>query len=100
MNLKSYCDNVEIELIGWKEKLVDVVRKADKLPTGDKEKVVPMIQDLHMVVEELGDRIDKLEKECPTEWNPRKVEIEGRMSKLRDNWRSIWDTMSGADIGG
>ena len=100
MDLRSYCDNVEIELAGWKAKIYDVIRKTDKLPTGDKEKVVPMIQDLHMIVEELSDRIGKLEKECPTEWDPHRTEIEGTMSQMRDRWESAWEQMSGADIGG
>ncbi len=100
MDLRSYCDNVEIELAGWKAKIYDVIRKTDKLPTGDKEKVVPMIQDLHIIMEELTSRIDSLEKECPTEWDPHRTEIEGKMSQLRDNWKLAWDAMSGADIGG
>ncbi len=100
MDIQSYCDNVGTELIGWKSKLYDVVQKFDKLPTGDKEKLVPEVNDLHMILEELTERIQKLEKECPTEWDPHREKIEGVMSKLRDRWESAWDTMSGADIGG
>lgn len=100
MDLRSYCDNVQIELTGWKARVYDVVRRLDNLHTEDKEKVFPMIQDLHMIVEELSDRIDKLEKECPTEWSPHRTEIEGTMSQLRDRWKSAWKEISAGDIGG
>jgi pyruvate formate lyase activating enzyme len=100
MDVKSYCDTAQIELNGWKAKIYDVIRKTDKLSTGEKEKVVPMIQDLHIVVEELAERIDKLNKECPTEWNPQKKDIEGRMSQLRDNWKALWGQIAPGDIGG
>lgn len=100
MDIQSYCDNVGIELTGWKARLYDVVRKFDNLNTSQKEKVAPIVQDLHMTLQELSDRIDKLARECPTEWNPKKSEIEGIMSNLRDGWESAWDTMSGADVGG
>ena len=100
MDVKSYCDTAQIELSGWKAKIYDVIRKTDKLSTGEKEKVVPMIQDLHMIVEELDERIDRLNKECPTEWNPQKKDIEGQMSNLRDNWESVWGQIAAGDIGG
>ena len=41
MDVKSYCDSLTIELTGWKAKVYDIVRKLDKMSSGDKEKVVP-----------------------------------------------------------
>ena len=100
MDLKSYCDNLNIELTGWKAKVSDVVRKLDKVSTGDKEKVVPMVNELHMVVEELSDRISRLEKECPTQWAPDKIELEGKFSQLKTKWEGVWQNVSPADFGG
>ena len=63
--------------------LGDVVRKLDKISTGDKEKVVPEVNELHIILEELGDRIEKLKKECPTSWAPDRTEIENKIGYLR-----------------
>jgi hypothetical protein len=75
MDVKSYCDSLSIELTGWKAKVYDIVRKLDKMSSGDKEKVIPEVNELHMIIEELDDRIDLLEKECPTEWEPERIEL-------------------------
>ncbi len=100
MDVQDYCKNVEIELVGWKAKLYDVVRKADKMYTGQKEKVVPLIGDMQIMLEELENRVKTLEKECPTKWSPQQNDIEGRMTSLRDRWTDMWGKVSMGDIGG
>ena len=76
MELKDYCQNVEIELVGWKAKLYYVVRKIDKLGTAERGKILPNVEDLHILLEDMESRILQLEKECPTEWNPIRKEVE------------------------
>lgn len=98
MDVKDYCENLSVELTGWKAKMYDVVRKLDKVSTGDKEKVVPEINELHMVIDELTDRIEKLRKECPTNWNP--DELNEKAEGLRIKLDDVWDTVSPSDIGG
>jgi predicted nuclease with TOPRIM domain len=100
MDVKSYCDSLNIELAGWKAKVYDVVRKLDKVSSGDKQKVVPMVNELHMVIEELTDRIDKLKKECPTHWAPERIELDGKFSQLKTKWEDVWQNVSPADFGG
>ena len=48
MHVRDYCDNVSAELMGWKVKMYDVMRKLDKVSSGDKEKVQPYLNDIHM----------------------------------------------------
>ena len=67
---RDYCDNVSTELSGWKEKVLEVVDKLDHMSTGEKEKVVNEVFALHMIVEELNDRIDGLRKFCDINWKP------------------------------
>ncbi len=100
MEVESYCDSLNIELTGWKAKVYDVVRKLDKVSSGDKEKVVPMVNELHMIIEELSDRSDRLKKECPTQWEPEKIEMDGKFSQLETHWREVWQNVSPADFGG
>jgi len=89
MDVNTYCDNLAIELTGWKAKVYDIVRKMDKMSSGDKEKVVPEVNELHMIIEELDDRVERLKKECPTEWEPDKIEIEGRTTRLQTIWNGV-----------
>lgn len=100
MDTQAYCDNLVEELTGWKGKMYDVVRKLDKVSTGDKQKVVPMVNELHMILEELDDRVERLKRECPTEWEPEKIEIENKFHTLGEKWQEVWHNVSPADIGG
>ncbi len=100
MDVKDYCSNLTIELLGWKAKVYDVVRKLDKMSTGDKEKVAPEVNELHIILEELSDRIEKLKKECPTSWAPERTDIETKVGYLRTKLDKVWDTISPSDIGG
>jgi hypothetical protein len=76
MDVQDYCKGMETEMTAWKAKLYDVVRKVDSLGSADKEKILPNVEDLHMFLEEMTDRIEKLKTECPSDWSPDKKEIE------------------------
>lgn len=89
MDVNSYCDNMAVELTGWKAKVYDTVRKLDKMSSGDKEKVVPEVNELHMIIEELDDRIERLKKECPVEWEPDKIELERKTTQLKTIWGNV-----------
>lgn len=100
MDVKDYCGAMSTELTAWKAKMYDVVRKLEKLGTAERGKILSNVEDMHMVIEELDQRIDNLNKECPTEWSPQRAQIEGKMSSLRDDWQSVWGQISAGDIGG
>lgn len=86
MHVRDYCDNVSAELMGWKVKMYDVMRKLEKVPSGDKEKVQPYLNDIHMILETLNDRIAQLRTECPTEWDPQKKEVDEVLGKIQVRW--------------
>ena len=98
--VQSYCDNVVTELSVWKAKIYDVVRRIDKLSSGDKEKVSPQVNDLHIFIEELEARIGRLRTECPTDWNPDQIEIETKMRDMETTWKDVWQDVSPGDVGG
>ena len=98
--VNNYCDNLVTELSVWKAKIYDVVRRIDKLSSGDKEKVSPQVNDLHIFIEEFEDRIDRLRTECPTDWKPDQIDIEAKMTKLQTTWKDLWQNVSPGDIGG
>jgi hypothetical protein len=86
MDVKDYCKNMEAEMTTWKAKLYDVMRNFDKLGTSEREKVLPNIEDLHIYLEEMTDRVDKLKNECPTDWSPIKKEIDGGTIDMRGKY--------------
>ena len=91
MDIQSYCENACIELTGWKLKLADIVRRLDDLPSGDKEKVISEVNDMHILIEEFNDRIQRLMKECLVQWEPDNMELEGKVSRIKTIWKSEAD---------
>jgi hypothetical protein len=82
---------METELFAWKAKLYDVMRKFDKLGTAEREKVLPNIEDLHIFLEEMSDRVEKLKFECPTDWSPIKKEIEEGHVDMRGKYEETME---------
>jgi len=98
--MKDYCAGLQVELTGWKAKVYDVVRKLDKMESRAKEKVVPQVNELHIIIEELTDRIERLNAECSTQYGPDKIESGSKVDELKLKWEGAWENVSPADIGG
>jgi hypothetical protein len=96
MDVTDYCNNVGIELTAWKAKLYDMIRKIDGLSSGDKEKMLGNIGDLHNIVTELEDRIGSLKTECPTEWSPQKKEIDDAHIDMRSKYEEAMEAIGKA----
>ena len=91
MDVLDYCKGLENEMTAWKAKLYDVMRKVDKLGSAEKEKVLPNIEDLHMFLEEMTDRVETLKTECPSDWSPMKKEIEDGSINMRGKYEDTMD---------
>jgi predicted nuclease with TOPRIM domain len=100
MDVENYCGSLVTELGGWKSRMHHVTKKLDKVSSGDKEKVVPMVNELHMILEELDDRVERLRRECPTQWEPDKIGLEGKFQPVNIEWEEVWKNVSPGDIGG
>ncbi|MGD9331496.1 MAG: hypothetical protein PVJ53_09295 [Desulfobacterales bacterium] len=61
------CQTMEAELTAWKANVYDIVRRMEQLPGGDKEKFLPNIEDLHIMIVEMEDRIDQIRANCSPE---------------------------------
>jgi hypothetical protein len=62
---------------------------------------VPMtssVSDLHNVVDNIDSRILKLEKKCPTDWGPEKIDLEKRIRHLESKCDMIWAELSPDDL--
>jgi hypothetical protein len=58
---------MEAELTAWKANVYDIVRSMEKLPGGEKEKILPNIEDLHILIAEMDDRLDQIRENCTPE---------------------------------
>jgi hypothetical protein len=99
-DVHGYCDNVVAELTVWKAKIYDVVRRIDKLASGDKAKFGDQVNDLHMFIEELENRIGRLRTECPSDWKSDQAEMESKFDYLKGKLNDIHANFSPGDIGG
>ena len=96
MDVMDYCNGLEMELTAWKAKLYDTMRKFDKLGSAEREKVLPNIEDLHMLLEELSGRVETLKTECPTDWSPIKQEIEQGTIDMRGKYEDTMEAIGQA----
>jgi SMC interacting uncharacterized protein involved in chromosome segregation len=91
MNVIDYCKGIEIELTAWKAKMYDLTRKVEALGTKEREKVLPNIQDLHILISDMSERIEQLKNECPTEWTPQKKDVEKGSIDMRGKYDQTMD---------
>jgi hypothetical protein len=96
---------MESELTAWKAILYDIVRKMDKLPGGTKEKFLPNIEDMHIMVEELDQRIEDIRENCTPETGigdirKQKEGWDYELSKLRVSAEDAMEILGAGDFGG
>ena len=73
-----------------------MMRKIDKLPSGDKEKMLGNIGDINNIMTELEDRINALKTECPMEWSPQKKEIDDAHVDMRSKYDAAMESIGKA----
>jgi hypothetical protein len=75
------------------------VAKDDKLHY-ERAKVVNEMNEMHMIIDQLTDRIERLTKECPTQWGPDELEMNSQSTALRIKLEEVSKSVSPSDIGG
>jgi hypothetical protein len=91
MNVIDYCKGMETELIAWKAKMFDLTRKVESLGSKEREKVLPNIQDLNILITDMSSRIEQLKNECPTEWTPQKKDIDEGSVDMRAKYEQTME---------
>ncbi len=105
MLVTNCCKAMEMELAAWKATIYDIVRKMNKMPGGVKQNFLANIEDLHMLAEELDQRIENIRANCTPETgiDDIKTEREGftySLSKLRVKAEDAMKILSAGDFGG
>ena len=88
MAARGYCSNVAAELEEWSEKLHALSSEIGRLSTGDKFRVFPQIEELHMILTELDGRLCGLLQACPTaEVGRDRVDVANLVYNEKFNWK-------------
>jgi predicted nucleic acid-binding Zn-ribbon protein len=89
VDVKTFCESAGNDLIAWKAKLYDVIRKTENLDQVDKDKIVPLVKNLNQLVDDVDNRIRLLDEECPLEWDSQKTEIQEKLSQVKTKYSDL-----------
>ena len=88
MAKKEYCSNVSTELEEWSEKLHVLSDEIGGLATGEKYGVFPQIEELHMILTELDERLCALTQACSiAETGSDRVDMANVVYAEKFNWK-------------
>ncbi len=105
MQAMNCCKTMEAELTAWKANVYDIVRNIEKLPGGEKEKILPNIEDFHILIAEMDDRIDQIRENCTPETGIADIRTEREafdvnLSKLRVSADEAMQVLGAGNFGG
>ena len=105
MKAINCCKTMEMELTAWKAIIYDIVRKMEKLPGGEKEKIRPNIEDIHILIEEMDARIEQIRETCTPETGIDDIKTEREnftytVSDVRVKAEEAMKILGGGDFGG
>ena len=105
MKARNCCKTMEAELTAWKANVYDIVRNIEKLPGGEREKILPNIEDLHILIADMDDRIDQIREDCTPETGIDDIRTEREafdvdLSKLRVSADEAMQVLGAGNFGG
>ena len=105
MKARNCCKTMEMELTAWKAILYDITRKMELIPGGEKQKILPNIEDLHMLVSEMDQRIDEIRENCTPETGIDDIrtdrdKFESTLSTLRVKAEDAMQALGAGNFGG
>ena len=105
MKARNCCKTMEAELTAWKANVYDIVRHMEKLPGGERDKILPNIEDLHILIAEMDDRIEQIREDCTpetgiTDIKADREEFDKSLSKLRVTAEEAMVGLGAGDFGG
>lgn len=105
MKAVNCCKTMEMELTAWKAIIYDIARKMEKLPGSDRAKVLPNIEDLHILVEEMDSRIEDIREKCTPETGiddirTEREDFDQHMASLRVKSEDAMKVLGAGNFGG
>jgi hypothetical protein len=105
MKARNCCKTMEAELTAWKANVYDIARKMETLTGGEKEKILPNIEDLHILIAEMDVRIDQIRENCTPETGIDDIRTDRELfdkslAKLRVTAEEAMRGLGAGDFGG
>ena len=105
MKARNCCKTMEMELTAWKAMVYDIVRSMEKHSGGEREKILPNIQDIHILIEEMDNRIEEIREKCSPETGIDDIRTErekfnGDISSLRVKVDDALQVLGAGNFGG
>ena len=105
MKARNCCKTMQAEMTAWKANVYDIVRKMEELPGGERERILPNIEDLHMLIAEMDDRIELIRDKCTPETGIDDIrtdreEFDKHLSTLRVTADEAMKGLGAGDFGG
>jgi len=105
MKARNCCKTMEAEVTAWKANVYDIVRAMEKLPGGEREKILSNIEDLHILIAEMDDRIEQIRKNCTPETGIDDIrtdreKFDKSLASLRVTADEAMRGLGGGDFGG
>jgi hypothetical protein len=66
MASRVYCESIAEELGFWSNRLHELSNKFDRVPSINKYKLLPQIEELHILMTEMDDHLCDMMNACPT----------------------------------
>jgi len=93
METEDYCGDLKSAVSEWKTKIHTVMGEFDTICDEDKEKVSPLVRELHAITEQHTARMEELSEQCPnelTEGGTRKR----RSTRFKNFWQELGEYRS------
>ncbi len=105
MKARNCCKTMEAELTAWKANVYDIVRNMEKRTGPAREKLLPSIEDLHILIAEMDDRLEQIRTNCTPETGIDDIKTEREafdrsLSTLRVTAEEAMRGLSAGDFGG
>jgi hypothetical protein len=100
MATREYCTNIVEELEVWSGRLHELSGKIDRVPSIDKYKLYPLIEELHIIMTEMDDRICDAMTSCSTVEGGYEEEGLGRTEGFNTRLNTDKNVLFDYDFGG
>jgi len=91
MENTTCCEKLVAELDAWKERADHIARGLDNTARQDNRKILTETMDMHIFIEELGERIGTLKNNCSEGWEPAEVGVKMLKIHKTGNWGKDWE---------
>jgi hypothetical protein len=89
MDAKSYCEQMEKQLIGWKAGIYEVLRGMERMPEDESASLAPSLTRLNALVDELDTGLAELSDQCPLEWSSQRESLDDKFARMKGTLASL-----------